>query len=187
MTLRPLTKCQSPTGDGSSGSASPPATDSVLNETRSVTSIPHAAPVQEPSWDLLVSAFRTIPEKPSLRETPWDLIMSDVHARAFEDARQIAAAYRPQCSVPPPPPGRPNRLSYQKVWLCPTGHKAHIQLDCVQSCRPYSIMVMAGSFNALNWCQRCASQSIRDAFAKQIIGCDGAVNRHDENPWGELD
>ena len=126
---------------------------------------------------------------PRNRETPWDLIIGGFQAWSDENARVKAASLRqqPLCSPPPPPPGCPTPLNYRTVWLCPNGKKAHSHVDCVKQFKPYRISVMPGSFEALNWCQRCSNKSLLDAHNKTYIGCDGAINRHDDNPWDELE
>ncbi len=128
---------------------------------------------------------------PQNRETNWDLLMSGFQAMADEQRREAAAAaalrQKPLCSPPPPPPGRPNPLNYRSVWLCPNGKKAHISLECVQNFKPYKIAVMPGSFDALNWCQRCSNPSMLDANNRMYTGCDGKRYRQVDNPWDELE
>ncbi len=173
---------QSPTGDGSRRSLTPPATPTRVSDVSASAS--DATATHRNPLHFHVSANMD----PRNRETPWDLIIGGFQAWADVEARDKAAGRRqPQFSPPPSPPGKPNPLNYRTVWLCPTGKKAHIHPACVKSFKPYKISVMPGSFEALNWCQRCSSQSMLDAHNKTFFGCDGALNRHDANPWAELE
>ena len=173
MAFRPSTQHepnQSLTSDGSSTSLTPP-TD--------------AAASRRNPLNFHVSARMN----PQNRATSWDLLIGGF--QAMSDIKREEAASRPQqplCSPPPPPPGRPNPLNYRTVWLCPNGKKAHISLDRVQHFKPYKIAVMPGSFDALNWCQRCSNPSMLEANNRIYTGCDGKRYRQViDNPWGELE
>ncbi len=174
---------QSPTGDGSRRSLTPPAMQTSVSD--DPASVSDATATHRNPLNFHVSANMD----PRNRETPWDLLIGGFQAWADEEARVKAARLRPQpqFSPPPPPPGGPNPLNYRAVWLCPKGKKAHIHSACVKQYKPYKMSVMPGSFEALNWCQPCSNKSLLDAHNKTYIGCDGAINRHEDNPWGELE
>ncbi len=151
------------------------------------------------SWDALLDTIHQIQDEEQRESQAAEVlryfppVLLSVIKEQLDEEKRVAAAValprqRPKCSPPPPPPGRANPMNYRKVWLCPNGKKAHISYDCVSNFRPYYIDVMPGSHEALNWCHRCSTPQLLEAFNRVFYGCDG--NRYQHvlgNPLGELE
>ena len=201
-TTRQPQQDQSLPSDANPAAVTPPtdaANSSILDPLNYHVSTRLTPKTLETHWDLLLDTIRKIKSselhggEATAALDKWPPVLLSIINDQLTAEKQLAAAAVPLCQppkfiAPMPPVERRNPMNYRIVWLCPTGKKAHINYQCVKDFRPYAVQVMPGSSSAFNWCLKCSTPPLLEAFNRKFLGCDGHQHVHElGNIWGELE